>query len=114
MGQIKNLDMNVELKEELRELAYRSRVSMSEYVKRLIVAVANGDVEAQPRGNPRINTTVKYDAPPEFEVAMKKAQEVGVPLAEVLRQEIARRAEDEGPQAPQPEAPLVTREDHHE
>jgi hypothetical protein len=107
---IKYLELNLELKAALQELAYQSRTSMSQYVGAIVDDVAAGRVAIERPERPKNNATVKYEMPPRYDDASAVAREAGVSLSEVLRQELARRASG-GPRAPQPETPQGTRED---
>jgi hypothetical protein len=89
---LKNLDLDARLKEDLRNLAWASKMRMSEYVASIVQGIADGDVVVQPRQATKHDATVKYQAPDGYEAALSAAQAAGATLAEAIRDELAARA----------------------
>lgn len=82
----KNLAVTHEFKEQVREFAWRSRLSMIEVINAVIADYANHKFDVPPKQERvTLNAEIKYTEPPEYAAAMERAQTDGVPLSEVIR-----------------------------
>jgi hypothetical protein len=88
---IKSQALTAQQRDELRELAYQSRSSMSALISQIIDDYVEGSVVAEVTPVERFDTEVKYVAPASYEEAMAKAKASGLPLSAIIRDEIIRR-----------------------
>jgi hypothetical protein len=88
---MKSLPLDKELKRALRVHAFNTDTPMGAIVGGIITDIGTGVVDVDIDLAPRLDEELKYVAPGEYEAALERARAAGVPLAEVIRRELAKR-----------------------
>lgn len=85
MATSKNIQVEPDLKETVRDYGWRHRISMSALVGQAIAEYAEGTFDVPPLVPAHQLVELKYIAPPEYDAALARARQEGVSLTDVIR-----------------------------